>query len=224
MRRFWRENSLTLVFISLFLVTAMGEAAAGYFSFNQQQVAHGQSTYTFTRYLVSSQFAEELSENWQSEFLQFASFIILGVWFRQKGSTQSKELAESWLETDREQQVGAYARQNSPAWARVSGWRRTLFSNSLVMLMAFLFFASWAAQMLTGWSIYNDEQRVHHQPPVSLAGYAGSPDFWEHTLQNWQSEFLAVASITIFSVFLRQRGSPQSKPVGSPHEETGVSG
>ena len=90
--------------------------------------------------------------------------------------------------------------------------------------MAVIFFGTWFGQSVTGWSKYNVEQREHDQSPVSWSGYLMRPDFWESTLQNWQSEFLAVGTMAAYTVYLRQRGSPESKPVGAPHEETGSSG
>ena len=115
-------------------------------------------------------------------------------------------------------------RPDSPEWAKAGGWRTTLFSHSLLMVMTAIFFASWFAQSVTGWNVYNDDQVEHMGEKVSWLDYVGSADFWEATLQNWQSEFLAVGSIVIFSVYLRQRGSAQSKPVGAPHEETATEG
>jgi hypothetical protein len=106
----------------------------------------------------------------------------------------------------------------------VRDWRLRVYSNSLLLVMLVIFLLSWFGQSVTGWTVFNDDQRDHHQPTVSYARYLAQPSFWEATLQNWQSEFLAVGSFTIFAVYLRQRGSPESKPVGAPHEETGVSG
>ena len=120
--------------------------------------------------------------------------------------------------------MGRHARENSPRWARVTGLRRTLYENSLLIVMAVIWLGSWLAQSLTGVNAYNTERLDHHQLPVSWFEYLGKPDFWEKTLQNWQSEFLAVGSMAILAVYLRQRGSPESKPVGTPHGATGVEG
>jgi hypothetical protein len=128
------------------------------------------------------------------------------------------------MESDEQQQVGAYAKPDSPAWARASGWRRDLYSWSLLTFMGAFFVLAWLGQSLTGWTQYNDEQALHDQPSVSWLDFVLSSTFWEQTLQNWQSEFLAVGTFAIVAVFLRQRGSPESKPVGAAHDETGVSG
>jgi hypothetical protein len=127
-------------------------------------------------------------------------------------------------ESDQKQRVGRFAGPRSPVWARAAGWRRTLYSNSLLIAMTAIFFASWFGQSVTGWTTYNDEQSDHDQPTVSWAAYLGRADFWERSLQNWQSEFLAIGTMAVFTVYLRQRGSPESKPVGAAHDETGISG
>ena len=116
------------------------------------------------------------------------------------------------------------ARDDSPAWARAGGWRLWVYSNSLLLTMGTIFLLSWLAQALAGQVVYNEEQALHGDQAVSLAEYVASADFWNRTLQNWQSEFLAVASMIVFSIYLRQRGSPESKPVGSAHDATGVEG
>jgi hypothetical protein len=163
-------------------------------------------------------------ENWQSEYLQFTLFIVLTVWLLQRGSPESKELHKAGREFDEEQKVGPHADPNSPRWARVGGIRRTIYENSLLLVMGAIWIASWCAQSITGVTEYNSERLDHHQATVSWAEYLARPDFWEKTLQNWQSEFLAVGSMAILAVYLRQRGSPESKPVGAPHDTTGVEG
>jgi hypothetical protein len=127
-------------------------------------------------------------------------------------------------EWDEKQKVGPHAQDRSPRLAKVGGWRTKLYENSLVLVMGVIFFGSWFAQSATGWTEYNVEQRDHDQPTVSWGGYVTRPSFWENTLQNWQSEFLAVGTMAAYTIFLRQRGSPESKPVGASHDETGSSG
>jgi hypothetical protein len=165
-----------------------------------------------------------VSENWQSEYLQFALFILGTIWLLQRGSPESKELDRAGRESDREQRLRGHADDRSPLWAKVGGVRTFLYSNSLLMVMALFFLGSWFAQSVTGWSAFNSEQIEHEQPRVSWLTYLGSSDFWQATLQNWQSEFLAVGSMAILAVYLRQRGSPESKPVGAPHDATGAEG
>jgi hypothetical protein len=224
MRRFLRDNSLGLVFGTLFLVVLVAQAFAGHADFNQQQLASGMEPVSLGRYLTSASFAADVAENWQSEYLQFFLYIILTVWLVQRGSPESKKPGEQGLGSDEKQKVGAYATDESPSWARAGGLRRSLLSNSLGLVMGLLFVASWLTQSIAGAAAYNEEQLRDLQDPVTWAQYLTEPDFWNRTLQNWQSELLAVASMVILSIYLRQRGSPESKPVGSPHAATGVEG
>jgi hypothetical protein len=224
MRRVLRENSLSIVFLVLFLAALSGQAIAGHADFNEQQVRHGDPAISLGRYVVSSDFGNGVLENWQSEYLQFTLMILLTVWLLQKGSPESKELDQAGRETDEKQKVGGYAQRNSPRWAKVAGIRRTLYENSLVLVMGTIWLGTWFAQSVTGVAEYNSERLGHHMDAVGLWTYLGTGDFWDKTLQNWQSEFLAVGSMAILSVYLRQRGSPESKPVGAPHTATGVEG
>jgi hypothetical protein len=224
MRKFLRENSLGLVFGTLFLIVLLGEAIAGHADFNQQQLTDGLPTVTFARYVTSASFGADVAENWQSEYLQFFLYIFLTVWLLQKGSPESKSLDQPGLESDKDQKVGPYADENSPKWARVNGLRRAVFSNSLGLVMGLIFIGSWLAQSIAGVASFDERQLADLQDPVSWPQYLAEPDFWNRTLQNWQSELLAVASMAILAIYLRQRGSPQSKPVGTPHTATGVEG
>jgi hypothetical protein len=223
-RRFLRENALSIFFGLLFLAAVVGQAVAGHSSYNNEQLAHGEPTISLGRYLTSSAFGQAVMENWQSEYLQFILFMLATVWFLQRGSPESKELDQAGRETEREQKIGRYAPSRSPLWARTGGLRTAIYSNSLLILMALIFLGAWLAQSLTGWTDYNDVHRAHGDPTVSWGSYLGTAEFCEATLQNWQSEFLAVGSFSVFAIFLRQRGSPESKPVGEPHETTGAEG
>jgi uncharacterized protein (DUF486 family) len=225
LKRSWaRDNSLTLFFTALFLASLIAQALVGHADFNHAQVAHQDEPISLGRFLTSSVFWVDVLENWQSEYLQFTLFILATVWLVQKGSTESKELGKEGGESDEDQKVGEHADPESPAWAKVGGVRTLLYSNSLVGVMAAIWLLSWFAQAVTGRIEYNATQLDHHESSLSLIMYMGSSDFWNRTLQNWQSEFLAVGSMAILSVYLRQRGSSQSKPVGSPHAETSAEG
>jgi membrane protein implicated in regulation of membrane protease activity len=217
-----RQNSLTIVFLALFLVALVFQALTGWDVVNEEHDRHGEPTVSFLRYLTSSDFGSAVMENWQSEYLQFTLLILLTVWLLQRGSPESKPLDKTGRESDEEQLVGEHAREDSPRWAKVDGLRRKLYENSLVLVMGIIWLGSWFAQSLTGLNKYNAERLSHQQDTLSWPGYLGSSDFWETTLQNWQSEFLAVASMSILAVYLRQRGSPESKPVGASHEHTGT--
>jgi hypothetical protein len=223
-RRFFRENSLSLFFLVIFLAALVGQAIAGHSLYNQEQASHGEAAIGLWTYVTSSSFGQAVMENWQSEYLQFTLFLFVTVWFFQRGSPESKELDKPGTESKKEQKLERYATAESPLWARVGGVRTFLYSNSLLIVMGLIFLGSWFAQSVTGWTAFNAEQTEHQQATLSWIGYLGSADFWETTLQNWQSEFLAVGSMAILSVYLRQRGSPESKPVGAAHDATGVEG
>ncbi|MGW5734981.1 MULTISPECIES: DUF6766 family protein [Streptomyces] len=222
--RFVRENGLTLVFGAGFLLTLAGQAIAGHADFNNHLLDEQLQPVSFGGYLLTSDFAVDVTENWQSEYLQFFLYIFGTVWLLQRGSPESKELDKAGPEADKDQKVGRYARPDSPRWAAVGGVRQAWYSRSLGTLMCTFFLFSWLAQSVTGVAAYNEEHLRGLQAPISWFQYLGAADFWNRTLQNWQSELLAVGSMAIFSVYLRQRGSPESKPVGSAHDSTGVEG
>jgi hypothetical protein len=224
MKRFLRENSLGLVFGLLFLIVLIAQAFAGHADFNQQQLTEGLPPVSFWRYVTSASFGVDVLENWQSEYLQFFLYIFLTVWLLQKGSPESKGLDEAGRESEQDQKIGDYADENSPSWARARGFKLWLFSNSLGLVMGLLFLLSWLGQSIAGVTAYNEQQLGDLEDPVSWPQYLLEPDFWNRTLQNWQSELLAVASMAILAIYLRQRGSSQSKPVGSAHATTGVEG
>jgi hypothetical protein len=214
------NHALSLFFGVIFLASLLGQSLTGLALYNEEQLEHGSTPTTYLDFITSSPFIVDVAENWQSEYLQFFVFIIATIWLVQKGSTESKSPGEDGLGTDKEQLVGRFAKPNSPAWAKVAGWRQVIYANSLLLVMGAIFVLSWLAQSLAGVVVYNQERTDHGQPTVDWAGYLVSAEFWNRTLQNWQSEFLAVGSMVAFTIYLRQRGSPQSKPVGSPHEET----
>jgi hypothetical protein len=223
-RRFVRENSLGLVFGLLFLGVLAAQAYAGHAQFNQRQITEGLPPIGLGRYLTSASFGADVAENWQSEYLQFFLYLILTVFLIQKGSPESKKPGQAGPESDKEQKIGRYAQPDSPAWARTGGWRTRIYSNSLGLVMGGIFLASWLAQSIAGAAAFNEQQLADLQDPITWAQYLGEPDFWNRTLQNWQSELLAVASFAILAIYLRQRGSPQSKPVGTPDTSTGIEG
>ena len=222
MRRFVSENGLTLFFVMILLVALVGQLFAGLAEFNSQQAAAGLQTLGYGQYLTSSDFAVDVAENWQSEFLQFTLYILATVYLVQRGSSESKEPGKEGLESDAKQKVAEFSGPDSPRWARTRGWRLAVYSRSLTLVMAVIFAASWLAQSIAGRAAYNAQQLSQLQDPVSWVGYVTSADFWSRTLQNWQSEFLAVAAMAVFAVYLRQRGSPESKPVGTSHRSTGT--
>jgi hypothetical protein len=224
MRQFLRANGLSLFFGTLFLLTLFGQAVSGLASYNQDQLSSGADPVSFWAYVTSSSFAVDVAENWQSEYLQFFLMIVVTVWLVQRGSTESKQLDDVGKESDEQQKVGRHAQDDSPRWARLGGWRTAVYSRSLASVMGLFFLGSLLAQSIAGRAAYNAVQLGQFSDPVSWPGYVTGSDFWNRTLQNWQSEFLAVCSAVLFSIYLRQRGSPESKPVGAPHEATAQEG
>jgi hypothetical protein len=224
MRTFLRHNSLSLFFGLIFLLSLAGQSFAGWHQLNARMVAEHLDTVSWAGYVSSSDFAVDVAENWQSEFLQFWVYLMATVWLLQKGSPESKELDKAGKESDEDQLVGPHAQPDSPAWAGAGGWRTRVFSVSLAIVMGAIFLASWFVQSVAGWAAYNEERLQQLQDPISWGSYLVGADFWARTLQNWQSEFLAVGAFAVLSIYLRQRGSSQSKPVGAPHGSTGVEG
>ncbi len=224
MKRTLRDNGLGILFGLLFLGSLVGQAFAGHADYNNNQIAEGGPTVTLGEYVTSSDFAVDVAENWQSEYLQFFLYILATVWLIQRGSPESKPPERIGRESDEEQQLGEHSTKDSPNWARAGGWRTTVFSNSLGLVMAGLFLLSWLAQSIAGVVVYNADQLAAHEDTISWLQYLGNAEFWNRTLQNWQSEFLAIGSMAVLSIYLRQRGSPESKPVGAPHVSTDETG
>jgi hypothetical protein len=220
-RSFLKDNALSIVFALLFLAALIAQGIVGHRVYNENELAHHGQTISLGRYLTSSAFGQTVMENWQSEYLQFTLYALLTVWFVQRGSAESKPPGAEGGGSDEDELVGEHARPDSPKWARVAGLRRKVYENSLLIVMLVIWLGSWFAQSVTGWGVYNSDQIEHHQATVNWLGYVGSSSFWEDTLQNWQSEFLAVGSFAAFTIYLRQRGSPESKPTGAPHAQTG---
>jgi hypothetical protein len=224
MRKALRDNSLSIAFGLLFLGALVGQSLAGWLAFNSNQVAENLGRISWGEYVTSASFAVDVAENWQSEYLQFLLYILGTVWLVQRGSPESKELDRAGLESAEDQKLGEHATDDSPTWARVGGLRTSVFSWSLSLVMGSIFLGSWLVQSVAGWAAYNEEQLQRMQDPLRWTQYLVNSGFWSRSLQNWQSEFLAVGSMVALSIYLRQRGSPESKPVGSPHSSTGVEG
>lgn len=217
MRGFVRDNALSLFFFTLFVLALLGQSIAGYLRTAEELAQHGMPGQSYLAFVFSSDFVVDVAENWQSEFLQFLLFIAATVWFVQRGSPESKQPGDEGVGTDADQKVGAYAPEDAPAGAKASGLRRVIYENSLVIVMGAIFLLSWLMQSLSGTVVMNQENAEHGVPPLTWPQYVASPEFWDRTLQNWQSEFLAVGTMVAFSIFLRQRSSAESKPVGAAH-------
>lgn len=222
MRRAVRDNGLSLAFLAIFLLALLGQSVAGHAYNNDELAQHGQPQLSYLDFVTSSDFLVDVAENWQSEFLQFFLFIFATIWLIQRGSPESKKPGDEGLGTDEDQLVGTHARADSPAWARARGIRLWSYSNSLLVVMGAVFVLSWFAQSLAGHVVANEQNALHRMPAESWVDYVLSSEFWNRTLQNWQSEFLAVGAMVAFAIYLRQRGSSESKPVGVPHHTSSV--
>jgi hypothetical protein len=218
--RFLRDNGISLFFGVLLLVSLLGQSFAGQHDFNAEALEHQSEAYSWLRYVTSSEFGGDVLENWQSEFLQFFLYVFATIWLVQRGSAESKKPENAGYMSDQSQLVRGYAKPDSPTWARVDGLKRRLYENSLCLAMLFCFLGSWVGQSLANWRTFNHDQLDHHSSPIGYGEYWLNSDFWNRSLQNWQSEFLALGVMAVFTVYLRQRGSPESKPVGAPHTET----
>ena len=218
MKRFFTNNSLSIVLIALFLIFLVGLATTGHAHQNEQLAMHGQSPESFGDYLGSGGFVEAVFENWESEFLQMGAFVLLTIWFKQKGSADSKEI-EGQEKVDKPSHLLVRKAKNwKQRWRAI---RHSLYSNSLSIALFALFFMSFALHAVGGVAAANEEAAQHGEPPMSVMQYVGSSQFWFESFQNWQSEFIAVAALIIFSIFLRQRYSPESKPVEASDTKTG---
>ena len=219
-RAWMRDRGLLLSNVVLFLIFFAGMVASGYQVYNDEQTEHGQQAEPIGRYLTSGHFFEAWSENWESEFLQMGMYVVLTAFLYQRGSSESKPVDEPAPQDEdpREKRNDP----NAPWPVHRGGWVLRLYENSLSILFAVLFVASIAVHAVSGAAAYSSEELQHGGQPVSVWQYLASSQFWFESFQNWQSEFLAVAVIVGASVYLRQRGSPESKPVAEPHLETGT--
>jgi hypothetical protein len=216
---FLRNNSLSLVCFALFAIFVTGQFFTGLRDHNAEQEAHKQPELSLGEYATSGAFWEALSENWESEYLQMASYVVLTAFLLQKGSAESKDPDRDAEEIDR-QPERADTRPNAPWPVRRGGLWLRLYENSLFLVFLLLFITSMVIHAFSGAREYSSEQEAHGEQRVSAVEYVQRSRFWFESFQNWQSEFLAVGSIVLFSVWLRQRGSPESKPVDAPHTET----
>jgi hypothetical protein len=217
-KRLARENGLSLAFGGLFLVAIVGQFATGWRAYDEELAAHGMAGVSFGQYLTSGHFLEALFENWESEFLQMTLFVVLTVKLRQRGSSEPKGLAPEPTDAD------PRPRALDPAapWAvHRGGVVLRVYEHSLTILLGAMFLSSFVLHAVHGRQNVNVEQLAHGGARVTLLDYLTSSRFWFESFQNWQSELFAVLALVLASVWLRERGSPQSKPVAAPHHETG---
>lgn len=218
---FWYRNELSIVLIMPMLLFWAGQCVTGWKVHNQTRQEQHAAKLGLGRYLTSGHFLSATFENWESEFLQMGMYVLLTVWLRQMGSAESKKLkGEEGAATENEDGL-ATPDPDSPWPVRKGGWWLKWYSYSLCLAFLLLLLLSFALHLRGSIADYNEQQQRKGLPVESVAGYLGSADFWFESFQNWQSEFLAVASIVLLSIWLRQKGSPQSKPLQAPHHQTG---
>lgn len=219
MRNWAKEHGLLLANIALFVVFFGGMILSGAASYSEEQQAHGEPAVSVLQFLGTGEFLEATFENWESEFLQMGMYVVLTIFLFQKGSSESKPMDK---EAPQDEDPRDAAIKKATPWpVKQGGMALKFYEHSLSILFFALFLASMAMHAVGGTEAYNEDQQSHGEPTVSILQYIGTSRFWFESFQNWQSEFLAVAVLVGASVYLREKGSPESKPVAEPHKETG---
>jgi len=218
MKQIWRNNSLSIVLFALFFIFLIGQSVSGHHYSNQELLTHGQPPESYMAYLGSGEFVEATFENWESEFLQMGALVIFTVWFRQKGALDSKKITGK-------EEVDTHSRYSiihgHTVHTKLKAIGKALYANSLTIALFSLFIISFTLHALGGTAVHNQEAQMHHQEILSTWQFIRSSEFWFQSFQNWQSEFLSVGVLILFSIFLRQRYSSESKPIGSSNAQTG---
>jgi len=211
-----RDRALTIVLMAMFLIVLAGQVITGFWEFNDARTTHGREAIALSQYFGTGHLWEAIFENWESEFLQMAVFILLTTCLVQKGSPESRRPhVKELVDADPREHADA---PNAPWPVRHGGWVLTLYENSLGLAFVLLFLVSWAGHAWGGYYQFIDEQAEHGQRVAGFGDYFVSPRFWFESFQNWQSEFLSIAAMVWLTVYLRQRYSPESKPVHAPHD------
>ena len=218
-KRGLRNNGLLVVLVLLFAFSFAGQALAGVRTYNEDRLAHGEAPVSLGAYLGSGSFVEATFENWESEFLQMAALVVLTAMLRQKGAPDSKSLeGKDPVDADPRESRG---NRDAPWPVKRGGLALAAYEHSLSIALGLLFAASFLLHAAGGAREYSEEQLAHGQPAVGTLAYIGTSRFWFESFQNWQSEFLSVAVLMTLAIFLRERGSSESKPVAAPHGQTG---
>ncbi|MCM0667721.1 DUF6766 family protein [Flavobacterium tyrosinilyticum] len=217
MKKFLRNNGLSICFFLLFIASFIGQIFFGFVEHNKDLTENGTSPISLFSYFSTGHFIESTFENWESEFLQMALLVVLTIFLQQKGSSESKDLDKE-EEVDREPSA---KRKNVPWPVTKGGWILAVYKHSLSIALFLLFFISMAAHFYGSLKDENEQLALKGLPLETASAYIGDSRFWFESFQNWQSEFLSVFAIVIFSIYLRQIGSSQSKPVDAPHIQTG---
>jgi succinate dehydrogenase hydrophobic anchor subunit len=221
MRKVLRDNGLSLALLVMFLGCLAAQGCFGHRAYNQEQLAHGRHGVELGEYLRGGHFWSATGENWESEFLQMFAYVLLTAWLYQKGSSESRKL-EGENPQDRDPRL--HRRRPQAPWPvrRGPGWLLRLYENSLAAAFLLLFLISIGLHAWGGLTEVNEERLEHGRTTLSMDEFLRGPQFWFESMQNWQSEFLALVAMVVLSIWLRQRHSPESKPVDAPHSETGA--
>lgn len=218
MKKVLRNNGLSIVFFILFLISIIGQVFTGLQQHNEEVTQDGGQAIGMSEYLTSGHFLQSTFENWESEFLQMALFLIFTIFLYQKGSSESKDPDGSKEKVDREPDPN---KKDAPYPVKHGGWMLAIYRHSLCYALVFIFLVSFLLHWYGSMKDFNEEQALKHLPTESFVQYLGNSRFWFESFQNWQSEFLSIFAIVVFSIFLREKGSPQSKPVDAANSETG---
>ena len=220
MREFFRNNGLSVALFLLFFFSLTGQYFTGCQEYNDDRQTHGKTKVSYTEYFGEGHFIEAVFENWESEFLQMGMYVVLTIFLFQKGSSESKTPGA----TDRVDVIPekSLLSENTPLIVKRGGLGLKIYQNSLSIALFSLFFMSFVLHAVGGAKEYNEEKIEHGQPTISTVEFMETSDFWFQSFQNWQSEFLSIGVMVVFSIFLRQKGSPESKPVDAAHADTGT--
>ena len=216
-RSFLYRNGLTVVLVAFFALSMLGQIIAGRQEYNDERSEHGRAPLSVKQYFATGHFLQTTFENWESEFLQMGMYVLLTIWLRQEGSSESKPL-EGKEAVDREPNP---SKSDAPWPVKKGGLALSLYRNSLSLAFIILFLLSFTLHAFGSLRNYNDERLMKGKYPVELTEFMSMSRFWFESFQNWQSEFVAVISIVVLSIFLRQFGSPESKPVDASLLDTG---
>jgi hypothetical protein len=217
--RFARDNGLSLAVFALFAVFLAAQSATGWRAWNEEQALEGGEPISYRAYLASGEFLSATMENWESEFLQMAGYVVFTIFLFQRGSSESKKIGEEEA-VDRDPRRFR-DRPDAPWPVRRGGVALAVYEHSLSLAFLALFALTFALHAVGSTAAHNREAAAHGRAQVTVREHLGGAEFWFESFQNWQSEFLALGSMATLSIFLRQRGSPESKPVDAPHGETG---
>ncbi|KKJ99181.1 MULTISPECIES: DUF6766 family protein [unclassified Micromonospora] len=219
MPRWLRDNALTVAMLGAFAVFLVLQSVFGWQVHNEELAEYGAAPLSWWAYLGTGHFAEAVFENWESEFLQMGGYVLLTAYLVQRGSAESKPEGQ----TDRPEDDPRRATPDSPWPVRTGGLPLVVYRNSLSIALFMIFGGAFLGHLFGGVATYNEEQALQSgAAPISAWQFLGTSDFWFQSMQNWQSEFLAVGVLILLSIVLRQHASPESKPVTAAHAETGA--